>query len=84
LRHTSETIVLYTDSLSNVVYTCVGPYRTELATTTAEVTNVELSRMVYWLMVVGYSLRTMEAKFEMENTLLPSPGGPAGGLPPGA
>lgn len=41
----------------------------ELASTTAEVTNVELSRMVYWLMVVGYSLRTMEVKYEMENAM---------------
>ena len=65
----------------------------ELASTTAEVTNVELSKMVYWLMVVGYSLRTMEVKFEMESTLTfptttnttRTEGGGGGGrkLPPG-
>lgn len=42
---------------------------TELATTTTEITNTELSRMMYWVMVVGYSLRTMEVKFEMEKNL---------------
>jgi len=41
----------------------------ELATTTSEITNTELSRMMYWVMVVGYSLRTMEVKFELENNL---------------
>lgn len=41
----------------------------ELASTIAEVSNVELSRMVYWLMVVGYSLRTMEVQFEIERSL---------------
>ena len=57
----------------------------ELASTTAEVTNVELSKMVYWLMVVGYSLRTMEVKFEMESKLkFPANASwPAGELPPG-
>ena len=55
----------------------------ELATTTSEITNTELSRMMYWVMVVGYSLRTMEVKFELENNLATraSPeGGPKGGI----
>ena len=41
----------------------------ELSSTIAEVSNVELSRMVYWLLVVGYSLRTMEVQFEIERSL---------------
>lgn len=41
--------------------------------------------MVYWLMVVGYSLRTMEVKFEMESTLtFPNVSSTAAELPPGS
>lgn len=45
----------------------------ELKTTSNESTAVELARMLYWLMVVGYSLRTIEVRFDMETMMdLPS------------
>lgn len=37
---------------------------------TVETTATELGHMLYWLMVVGYSLRTMEVRFEMDVALL--------------
>eukprot|EP00241_Pyramimonas_parkeae_P012562 CAMPEP_0114236192 /NCGR_PEP_ID=MMETSP0058-20121206/6701_1 /TAXON_ID=36894 /ORGANISM="Pyramimonas parkeae, CCMP726" /LENGTH=276 /DNA_ID=CAMNT_0001348101 /DNA_START=302 /DNA_END=1132 /DNA_ORIENTATION=- len=45
-------------------------------------TTVELARMLYWLMVVGYSLRTMEVKLEMERSLDIPPTGQSPELPP--
>lgn len=47
----------------------------------------ELGKLMFWLMVVGYTLRSMEARFDMDRSLdLPTGGasGPAApGLPPG-
>jgi len=55
----------------------------ELQTTSNESTAVELARMLYWLMVVGYSLRTIEVRFDMEHNLdLPTPDAHSE-LPPG-
>jgi len=45
----------------------------ELKHASNESTAVELARMLYWLMVVGYSLRTIEVRFDMERSL-DSPG----------
>jgi len=41
----------------------------ELKSASNESTAAELARMLYWLMVVGYSLRTIEVRFDMERTL---------------
>jgi hypothetical protein len=38
--------------------------------------------MLYWLLVVGYSLRTMEVRFEMERSLGLSPSTTPFELPP--
>ena len=40
------------------------------ADSTVETTATELGHMLYWLMVGGYSLRTMEVRFEMDVALL--------------
>ncbi|KAK9829799.1 hypothetical protein WJX72_007962 [[Myrmecia] bisecta] len=46
----------------------------ELRNNTSESNSTELSRLMFWLMVVGYTLRTMEIRFDMESTmLLPDP-----------
>lgn len=37
-------------------------------------TQVELARLMFWLMVVGYNLRTLEVRFDMEQTMLLPPG----------
>lgn len=48
-----------------------------------EQTAVELARLLYWLLVVGYSLRTLEVRFDMERSFqLPISPAPKG-LPPG-
>ena len=36
--------------------------------------QVELARLMFWLMVVGYNLRTLEVRFDMEQTMLLPPG----------
>lgn len=41
---------------------------TELRQTNCESTALELARLLYWLMVVGYNLRGMEVRFDMEKT----------------
>ncbi|GMH33265.1 hypothetical protein BSKO_01099 [Bryopsis sp. KO-2023] len=40
----------------------------ELRQTNCESTALELARLLYWLMVVGYNLRGMEVRFDMEET----------------
>lgn len=32
--------------------------------------QVELARLLFWLMVVGYNLRTLEVRFDMEQTMM--------------
>lgn len=41
----------------------------ELSTIGSDHTTQELSRLLYYLMVVGYSLRTMEVRIEMDRSL---------------
>ncbi|CAD7701231.1 unnamed protein product [Ostreobium quekettii] len=41
---------------------------TELRTTSCDSTAIELARLLYWLMVVGYNLRTLEVRSEMDWT----------------
>ena len=35
-----------------------------------ECKQVELARLLFWLMVVGYTLRTLEVRFDMEQTMM--------------
>eukprot|EP00897_Mesotaenium_endlicherianum_P008616 jgi/Mesen1/7783/ME000408S06894 len=52
-----------------------------LKVTQSQTTAVEMAKMLYWLMVVGYSIRNIEVRFDMEKVL----GAPAklAELPPG-
>ena len=35
--------------------------------------HVEMARCMFWLMIVGYNLRTLENRFDMEQTMLLPP-----------
>lgn len=52
-----------------------------LQTSLTETSAPELAKLLYWLMVVGYSVRNIEVRFDMERVLGTSPK-PAE-LPPG-
>jgi len=54
----------------------------ELKNADTSSSTVELARMLYWLLVVGYSLRTMEVRFEMERSLGLPPSSAPSELPP--
>ncbi|KAH9305246.1 hypothetical protein KI387_009650, partial [Taxus chinensis] len=41
----------------------------QLKRTPTETTALELARLLYWLMVVGYSIRNIEVRFDMERVL---------------
>ena len=57
----------------------------ELRASSSSTTHAELGRLLYWLMVVGYSLRTIEARFDVERTLgVPPSRLDPFALPPGA
>ena len=67
---TSDAGVDVLDAINALIKRLLGTDDTcKLASTTSEMTNTELSRMVKWMMVVGYSLRSIEVKFEMERSL---------------
>jgi hypothetical protein len=67
---TSDAGVDVLDAMNALIKRLLGTDDTcKLASTTSEVTNTELSKMVRWMMVVGYSLRSIEVKFEMEKAL---------------
>ncbi|GBG72981.1 hypothetical protein CBR_g12699 [Chara braunii] len=55
---------------------------TTLKTTVSETTASELGKLLYWLMVVGYSIRNIEVRFDMER-VLGMPVSPLAELPPG-
>lgn len=58
----------------------------QLRATASDCTANELAKLLFWLMVVGYSLRTLEVRFDMELSLDIPPtdfGGSSKGLPPG-
>lgn len=59
--------------INDVVY-CVQ-------TSVTETSAPELAKLLYWLMMVGYSIRNIEVRFDMERVL----GGPPklAELPPG-
>jgi hypothetical protein len=46
-------------------------------------TATELAKLLYWLMVVGYSIRSIEVRFDMERTLGVPVSSKLGELPPG-
>lgn len=50
-------------------------------TSVTETSAPELAKLLYWLMVVGYSIRNIEVRFDMER-VLGTPSKPAE-LPPG-
>lgn len=50
-------------------------------TTVTETNAPELANLLYWLMVVGYSIRNIEVRFDMERVLGASP--KLAELPPG-
>lgn len=52
-----------------------------LQTSVTETTAPELAKLLYWLMVVGYSIRNIEVRFDMERILGSSP--KLAELPPG-
>lgn len=72
------------DAMNAFVYRLMGTSDPEeMKSTSTENTNVEMARMLYWLMVVGYSLRTLEVRYDMERAMeLPISPAPKG-LPPG-
>ncbi|KAK4745770.1 hypothetical protein SAY87_012082 [Trapa incisa] len=41
----------------------------EMKTTVSDTTSPELAKLLYWLMVVGYSIRNIEVRFDMERVL---------------
>lgn len=47
----------------------------ELAASSNTSSSSELARLLYWLMVVGYSLRAIEVRFDMERSLGRAGGG---------
>ncbi|KAJ3691328.1 hypothetical protein LUZ61_020492 [Rhynchospora tenuis] len=46
---------------------------TKMKTTVTESSAPELANLLYWLMIVGYSLRNIEVRFDMEKVLGASP-----------
>ncbi|CAN0927396.1 hypothetical protein LINGRAHAP2_LOCUS35875 [Linum grandiflorum] len=52
----------------------------KMKTSTTETSAVELGKLLHWLMVVGYSIRNIEVRFDMERVLGSSPKMPE--LPP--
>ncbi|KAJ1692550.1 hypothetical protein LUZ63_009248 [Rhynchospora breviuscula] len=46
---------------------------TKMKTTVTESSAPELANLIYWLMIVGYSLRNIEVRFDMEKVLGASP-----------
>lgn len=72
------------DAMNAFVYRLMGTSDPdEMKSTSTENTTVEMARMLYWLMVVGYSLRTLEVRYDMERAMeLPISPAPRG-LPPG-
>lgn len=80
-----------TDAMNNFITRLLGSNdAAQLRGTASNCTTSELAKLMFWLMVVGYMLRTMEVKFEMESSLQVSGGGsatpqqpPPGRLPPG-
>lgn len=53
----------------------------QMKTTVTETSAPELAKLLYWLMVVGYSLRNIEVRFDMERVLGAAP--KLAELPPG-
>ncbi|KAA0038459.1 uncharacterized protein E6C27_scaffold119G00260 [Cucumis melo var. makuwa] len=53
----------------------------QMKTSVTETTAPELAKLLYWLMVVGYSIRNIEVRFDMERILGSSP--KLAELPPG-
>ncbi|KAG7020719.1 hypothetical protein SDJN02_17406, partial [Cucurbita argyrosperma subsp. argyrosperma] len=53
----------------------------QMKTSVSETTAPELAKLLYWLMVVGYSIRNIEVRFDMERILGSSP--KLAELPPG-
>jgi len=63
------------EAMNAFIYRLIGTSDAEELKAASETTAPELARLLYWLMVVGYSLRTMEVRFEMNRSM---------GLPPSA
>ncbi|BAT77627.1 hypothetical protein LR48_Vigan09g037500 [Vigna angularis] len=53
----------------------------QMKTSVTETSAAELAKLLYWLMVVGYSIRNIEVRFDMERVLGTSP--KLAELPPG-
>ncbi|GER40003.1 phosphoglucosamine mutase [Striga asiatica] len=53
----------------------------QMKTSVTETSAVELAKLLYWLMVVGYSIRNIEVRFDMERVLGAPP--KLAELPPG-
>ncbi|KAK7283787.1 hypothetical protein RIF29_13533 [Crotalaria pallida] len=52
----------------------------QMKTSMSETSAPELAKLLYWLMVVGYSIRNLEVRYEMERVLATPP--KLAGLPP--
>ncbi|XP_047324859.1 uncharacterized protein LOC124928660 [Impatiens glandulifera] len=74
-----EDVVLAMNTFIKRLLTVTDPG--QMKTSVTETSAAELGKLLYWLMVVGYSLRNIEVRFDMERVL----GSPAklAELPPG-
>ncbi|BAS81785.1 Os02g0833400, partial [Oryza sativa Japonica Group] len=53
----------------------------QMKTTVSETSANQLANLMFWLMIVGYSMRNIEVRFDMERVLGAAP--KIGELPPG-
>lgn len=74
-----------------MVHTCIAVYNLVLSefeqevvalqTTVSETSASQLANLLFWLMMVGYSMRNIEVRFDMERVLGAPP--KVAELPPG-
>uniref|UniRef100_A0A0V0HZM2 Putative ovule protein n=1 Tax=Solanum chacoense TaxID=4108 RepID=A0A0V0HZM2_SOLCH len=74
-----EDVVLAMNSFIKRLLAVSDP--SQMKTSVTETSAPELAKLLYWLMVVGYSIRNIEVRFDMERVLGTSP--KLAELPPG-
>jgi hypothetical protein len=58
------------EAMNTFVQRLLGvPDPTQLKRAATETTAAELAKLLYWLMVVGYSIRNIEVRYDMERVL---------------
>lgn len=55
----------------------------QMKTAVSETSGTQLANLLFWLMIVGYSMRNIEVRFDMERVLGAPPSPKIGELPPG-